>query len=146
MGKCKWYVLKLFPVAFYRHTWKQNCINITEPTQPSANANKQCSTILASCRLLTLFFPLSFLEWKVKVLVAQLCPTLCNPRDCSSPGSFVYRILQARILEWVAISFSRKSSQPRDGTQISCITGRFFTFWTNRGRSRWPGGLVSERW
>ena len=51
---------------------------------------------------------------KVKVLAAQLCPTLYNPVDYNPPGSFVHRILQARILEWVAISFSRGSSQPRD--------------------------------
>ena len=51
---------------------------------------------------------------KVKVLVTQLCPTLCNPMDCSQLGSSVHGILQARILEWVAISFSRGSSQPRD--------------------------------
>ena len=46
--------------------------------------------------------------------VAQLCPTLCDPMDCSLPGSSVHGILQARILEWVAISFSRGSSQPRE--------------------------------
>ena len=46
--------------------------------------------------------------------VAQLCPTLCDPMDCSLPGSSLYGIFQARILEWVAISFSRRSSQPRD--------------------------------
>ena len=64
---------------------------------------------------------------KVKVkLVAQLCPTLCDPMDCSPPGSS-NGILQARILEWVAISFSRGSSQPRDGTQVSSIAGRLFT-------------------
>ena len=51
---------------------------------------------------------------KVKVLVAQSCPTLCDPRDCSPPGSSVHGILQARILEWVAIPFSRGPSQPRD--------------------------------
>ena len=50
----------------------------------------------------------------VKVLVTQLCLTLCNPMDCSPPGSSVHGILQARILEWVAISFSRGSSRPRD--------------------------------
>ena len=49
----------------------------------------------------------------VLVLVSQSCPTLCDPMDCSPPGSFVYGILQARILEWVAIPFSRGSSQPR---------------------------------
>ena len=48
-----------------------------------------------------------------QVLVTQLCLTLCNPMDCGPPGSSVYGILQARILEWVAISFSRGSSQPR---------------------------------
>ena len=46
--------------------------------------------------------------------VAQSCPTLCDPVDCSPPGSSVHGILQARILEWVAISFSRESSGPRD--------------------------------
>ena len=61
------------------------------------------------------------------VLVAQSCPTLCNPMDCSLPDFSAHGILQARILEWVAISFSRGSSQPRDQTQVSCIAGRFFT-------------------
>ena len=48
--------------------------------------------------------------------VTQSCPALCDPVDCSSPGSSVHGILQARILQWVAIPFSRGSSQPRDGT------------------------------
>ena len=52
--------------------------------------------------------------------------------DCNPPGSSGYGILQARILEWVAIPFSRGSSQPRDPTQVSCITGRFFTIWATR--------------
>ena len=60
-------------------------------------------------------------------LVTQSCPTLCDPVGCSLPGFSVHRILQARILEWVAISFSRASSQPRDQTQVSCIACRFFT-------------------
>ena len=63
----------------------------------------------------------------VCVLVTQLCLTLSNPIDCSSPGSSVLGILQARKLEWVAIPFSRRSSLPRDQTQVSCIAGRFFT-------------------
>ena len=61
------------------------------------------------------------------VLVAQLCLTLCNPMDCSPPGFSVYGIVQARILEWIAIPFSRGTSQPRDRTLVSCIVGRFFT-------------------
>ena len=55
-----------------------------------------------------------------------------SPMDCSLSGSSVHRILQARILEWVAIPFSRGSSQPRDWTSVSYITGRFFTIWATR--------------
>ena len=64
--------------------------------------------------------------------VAQLCPTLCDPMDCSPPVSSVHGIFQARVVEWVAISFSRGSSQPRDWTQVSSIVGRCFTLWTTR--------------
>ena len=65
----------------------------------------------------------------VKVKVAQSCPAVCDPMDCSLPGSSVHGILQARMLEWVAIPFSRESSQPRDRTQAFCIAGGFFTIW-----------------
>ena len=65
--------------------------------------------------------------FSVKVKVVQLCPTLCNPVDYT-----VHGILQARILEWVAFPFSRGSSQPRDQTQVSHITGGFFTSWATR--------------
>ena len=66
---------------------------------------------------------------KVKVKVAQLCSTFCNPMDCSPPGSSVHRILQPRILEWVTVPFSMGSSQPRDQTQVSSIAVRFFSIW-----------------
>ena len=66
-------------------------------------------------------------------IVAQWCPSLCNPMDCSSSGSSVYGILHTIILEWVSILFFRGSSPPRDHTQISCIAGRFFTIWVTRG-------------
>ena len=62
------------------------------------------------------------------VFVTQACPTLCNPRDYSLPYSSVHEILPARILEWVAIPFSRASSQPRDQTRVSCTAGRLFTY------------------
>ena len=61
--------------------------------------------------------------------VTQLYPTLCNLIDCSLPGSSIHGILQARILEWVAISFSRGPSQPRGRTQVSRIAGRCFNLW-----------------
>ena len=63
---------------------------------------------------------------------AQSCPTLCNPMDCSPPGSSVHGIFQTRILEWVAISFCRGSSQPRDHTRVSRTAGRCFNRWATR--------------
>ena len=68
----------------------------------------------------------------VVVLVAQSCPTLCDPMDGSPPGSSVHGILQAGILEWVAISSSRRPSRPRDWTWVFVISGRFFTMWATR--------------
>jgi len=59
--------------------------------------------------------------------VTQSCLALFQPMDCSLPGSSVHGILQARILQWVAMPSSRGSSQPRDQTQVSCIAGKFFT-------------------
>ena len=64
---------------------------------------------------------------KVKVLVTQSCLTPCDPMDCSPPGSSVHGISQARILECVVVSSSRGSSQPRDRTWVSCVTGFFPT-------------------
>ena len=69
-------------------------------------------------------------------LVVQSCLTLCDPVDYSPPGSSVHGILQARILEWAAIPFSRGSSQTRDQTWVFCIAGGLFTIWP-------PGKLVS---
>ena len=81
----------------------------------------------------------------VNVLVAQSCPTLCNPMDCNSLGASVHGILQARILEWVVIPFSRGSSPSRDQTQVPHSVGRFFTRGTQfesdryrvKGQTRW---------
>ena len=79
------------------------------------------------------FFVVFFneVEWKLSTLwvseVAQSCPILCDLMDCSLPGSSVSGIFQARVLEWVAISFSRGTSWPRDWTQASHIVGRHFT-------------------
>ena len=73
----------------------------------------------------------------MKMLVIQSCPILCDLMDCCPPGSSVHGILQARILEWVAIPSSRGSSRPRDWTQVSCTAGRFFTIWTTVVWSKW---------
>ena len=69
---------------------------------------------------------------EVKVLVAQSCLTLCDPIVCRPPGSSVHGIFQARILEWVAIPFSRGSSWPRGRTQVFHTVGRFSTIWASR--------------
>ena len=71
----------------------------------------------------------SLLKWSE---VTQLCLTLCDPMDCTILHSSVHGIFQARVLEWVAVSFSRGSSRPRDQTQVSCTVGRCFTIWATR--------------
>ena len=73
-------------------------------------------------------FLLQCMKVKSESEVSQSCRTLCDPMDCSPPGSSVHGILQARVLEWVAIPFSKGSSQPSNQTQVSCIAGGFFTF------------------
>ena len=74
-----------------------------------------------------------------EVKVAQLCPTLCNPMDGT-----VHGILQARILEWVAIPFFRRSSQPRDRTEVSLIGGRRFNLWATRDSKTTTDGDCSH--
>ena len=78
-------------------------------------------------------WPVLYTWWKkVKVGVTQWCLTLWDLKDCSPPGFSVHRLFQARILEWVAIPFSRGSFLTRDETQVSCTAGRFFTVWNTR--------------
>ena len=106
---------------------------------------------------------------KVTVLVAvvQSCPTLCDPMDCRPPDSSANGILQARIMEWVAIPFSKGSSWPKDWTLDLCITGRLFTVvtpqetepdlpasvqespaevWVNRGLPQGQGHWIHQYW
>ena len=64
--------------------------------------------------------------------VTQLCLTLCDPMNYSLSGSSIHGIFQARVLKWVAISFSRGSYRPKDQTWISSIAGRHFTIWVTR--------------
>ena len=75
----------------------------------------------------------------VCVLVAQSCPTLCDPMDCSPPGSSVHGVLQARILGWVAIPVSKGSSPLGHRVWVSCIAGIFFTLWAARETDRHVG-------
>ena len=81
----------------------------------------------------------SFASPALKMKVAQSCPTLCNPVDYT-----VHGILQARILEWVAFPFPRRSSQPRDRTQVSHIASGFFTNWATREVLHLPNLIVNR--
>ena len=84
-------------------------------------------------------------QWKKRehdIEVTQSCPTLWDPKDCSLPGSSVRGIFQARVLDWVAISFSRTSSWPRGWTWVSHIVGRRFTVWTTR--EVWEKGILTK--
>ena len=117
---CRWghisflKILLWMPYAF-KKTWFVSFINIGKlsPTVSSGTA-------------FLLFFLLSTLG---ESLVAQSCLTLCDPMDCSLPGSSNHGIFQARVLKWVAISFSRESSWPRDRTWVSHIAGRCIIIW-----------------
>ena len=103
----------------------------------SQDSTFQYFTLFEMTQTLNEFLPFNFIQFQVTKIwrgyfaaaakTLQSCPTLCDPIDCSPPGSPVPGILQARILEWVAFPFSSGSSQPRDQTEVSHIAGRFFT-------------------
>ena len=76
--------------------------------------------------------------WWVHDKSLQSCPTLCKPKDCSPPSSSVHGILQARTLEWIALSSSRGSFLPRDRTQVSCSSSIAGGFFTAEPPWRWP--------
>ena len=86
---------------------------------------------MKSCREAYVYMCICLVFWvfnkEKRKLVTQSCPTLCDPMDCSLPGSHVCGILQTGILEWAAVSFTRRSSRLRERTQVSCTAGRFFT-------------------
>ena len=118
----KWVLCSLLLSQFVRKKNRQKCPGISE-IELSKN---------------DLYFqnisPFSNSAGSLYVLVTQSCPTLCHPMECSPPGSSVLGIFQARIQEWVAIPFSRGSSQDvwEGQTQISHLASRFFTFWDTR--------------
>ena len=103
---------------------------LPQPHHTPLGCHRAKLPVLYSSSLLSIYFT----HGMYKVLVAQSCLTL-QPMDCSLPGSSVHGILQAQILECVAILFSRGSSPPRNWTQVSCIAGVFFTGWATREAS-----------
>ena len=109
--------------AFQLNTWQ---------SKPSYMKNWKNSGSKYMTPSICIHFESKYMLDLVCVLVAQACPTLCNPMDCSPPGSSVHGILQAWIQEWVAISLSRGSSQPRNQSWVSCFAGGCFTAWATR--------------
>ena len=110
------------------------------------------SAIAIICHGLFFFFGMNFYQYVLdgKILFslymrwgeAQLCLTFCDPVGCNLLGFSVHGILQARILEWIAISFSRESSRPRDRTRVSHIGGRHFNLWATREAQPWSFGCT----
>ena len=103
----------------------QSCLTLCGPIDrslPGCPWNSPGKNTGVGCHFL-----LQCMKVKSESEVRQSCPTLGDPMDWSPPSSSVHGIFQARILMWVAISFSRGYSQPRDRTQVSCTGGRFFT-------------------
>ena len=113
----------------------QSCLTVQphrrQPTRLPCPWDSQGKNTGVGCHFL-----LQCMKVKSESEVAQSCPTLCDPMDSSPPGSSVHGILQARILEWIANSFSRGSSQLRDRALVSCIAGRFFTVWATMSFDR----------
>ena len=133
--------------CFRKNFWKSDLLS--QLLQASRFEGKEDLNLLL-CIVLIFFLQESYYFLKIKITywlkittyafneilseseVAQSCLTLWDSVDCSLPGSSVHGILQARILEWVALSFSRGASQSRDWTWVSHIAGRCSTLWATR--------------
>ena len=107
---CQTLVLPLALHSHMLHILVNNFLRSVRVWSPNSTGNRVC------------FSPLLLSVIIYYCCVRILCLTLCDPVDCSPPGSSVYGILQARILEWIGMPSSRGSSQPRDQTHVSCIS------------------------
>ena len=120
-------------------SWKTNDyfgagVNEKKKTCPTEKTNKKCAFLNLATR------------WSVIASVSHSVVSNCHTMDCSPLGSSVRGISQARILEWVATSFCRGSSTPRDLNRVSCTAGRFFTIWATRQGGRWEEKIISPGW
>ena len=119
------------------YLWQYGLISKHNKTSLYSNLQKENYSVprVSSSHSLCLVFrqqKIHFESVSLKVLLAQACPTLWWLHGLPSASSPICGVLQARILEWVAIPFSGGSSQRRDRTPVSCITGKFFTLWATR--------------
>ena len=122
----------------FEHLWKfsSGCLKFWKPQALSEYAHltnsfaSRCFSNYLWWRISSFLFVFFFSFLKKFLLVAQSCLTFCDPKDCRWPSSSVHGILQARMLEWVASPFSRRSSWSRDEILVSHIAGGYFTIWT----------------
>ena len=124
-----WILMTYYGDCFARYT------NIKSRTPETTTILYMYIIIHQNIIILEIQCTINVMHLKVKMWVALSCPTTCDPLDCSLPGSSDHGILQARILEWVAMLSSRGSSWPRDRTRVSHIADRFFTVWITREAS-----------
>ena len=125
-------ILEKVAISFSQgYSWSRDQTQVSYITVDSLLTKPLGKPLFPVSRITTDFYVVLFKFSNILYLclLTQSCPTLCDPMDCSLPGSTVLGILQARILEWVAISFSRVSSPPRDWTQVSFTASRLFTTW-----------------
>ena len=116
--------MKLWLIVLFNLFWGQRSSG--ELCMGAVSGEAVCSAKKVLCQCLGVCWKCSFLS-------------CCDPMDCSLPISSVHGIFHVRMLEWIAVPFSRGSSRPRDRTQVSCIAGRFFTIWATR--EAWFGSL-----
>ena len=116
----KWLTTHTYPQKDCNNFY-MNCTKSADKFRDITDIFTTLSKVFLFILLVLLLFYQHFVLCCISEDCAQLCLTLCDPMDCSPPDSSVYGILQARILEWVAISYSRGSSWPRDWTGVSCI-------------------------
>ena len=116
--------------TFHNKKWDDNKVN--QNYQEGNHFDQSENATAWRSQMAVLVLEMS--KWRFHMCVCWVvrsCPTLCDPVECSPPGSSVPGISQTRILKWVAITFPRGSSRPRDQTRVSHVAGRVFTIWAS---------------
>ena len=130
---------RLTTVPFIHAPVQSTSSHVTLPTEPQSGKDMDYPSFRWGHRLRCFYL-------QNKSVVTQLCLTLCDPMGCSPPGSSAHGVLQARILEWAAMSFSRGSSRPRDWNCVSCI-GRWILYcWATREVPRIKQSFITKPW
>jgi len=140
-----WWAIHSMGLQRIKYNWAANVVTFLSPGGTFPNAHHRLLIVSYSFWWSCWHFFFWVLKyWRIMLWrrvkwseVAQLYLTLCDPLDCSLPGSSIHGSFQARVLEWVAIAFSRGSSLPMDRTRVLHIIGRRFTIWATREALYW---------